>query len=1376
MSAAKKDVYKLDVKVPIFGDDTEIHGFEDKEACVDNEIAAWVMRGMLNRVAMLWGDYTRNLAEKGTGGDSEYLPYCKLLVAPTGSGKTWSLKHVCREYIRLVGVRTFIEKNIPLIAIASSVKSTIPVSWMDARDDEEESVRESEKAENEMKAFLTDKKNGVFTDDEYDRVTLVYRSVVDNLKNNIEKLDAEGIKIRKSLDDNKLLPAGLRKRCSALLSAYDVWKASGRDDDLENLHKADSFVRKELREAILKGLRAVRSDHSSKKCLQFVRENKAYSFFEVLYPEIALPEKRIVFLTVSKAFDRCSPIVEPAGAFHNLERCIAGTLFIDESDQAYGTLRKKCVESMTSPVDYISLYNAFLPNIQRHVRFDDFVVSYFGDSMEAAMKTEKYVELRERYENGLGDRLGVRETFLSIDSEYGLSAYPVVNDPSLTAESDNDGWILFNAPYCNVTVLKGDGKRYAAFRIDKKKKKIYLFYQKDKPSRDNDFLIFVERLKSAVDGLFFFLAAVAAWKFDETRQEPRSCQRELLEYIIPDHMYFDEKQFGMNPHERILYNSSFLSKREGVLPSFVISGWAETKVAARGFRYQYTTRLYGNVESDRLGIHTTECRTTPESLVLTAGKKMNVLLVSATADVQCNVRNFDLDYLDAHVNDTIYPSQQETDEIAACHERMNIGSDKVAVDVQKKGVQKLEYVKESGSLWYNLLHPEGVDSQSHNSLGRLLFRMSQKGGGSNWPQGFFDAGCKVFLCDGLDEDEIKKHGNHIFQSIRMYYVMSFVIEFLKRFRNHTCPYALFFSSKLFKKNQPETEAAGSIITWENLCRIINYYLESHPLKVTVNGDQRNLSAEDFVFSAGANGLAEAKRMVQHNIESGLPGLIITSFQSAAVGQNFQMFVPGSYANILTDVGTVRKRKVLSNGAIEANVPMIGMDVPTHILFDVENKERSLEMRARKAGEAFFDILSIADMGEISPNTMRALVRFVLGGLSALPDDQMDGDLPDEEIINEDGNRLSAIMANIRKTDTVAGVIMICFIQALGRFNRVPTKFIEEVIRIYGDFRILKIWRDDRLLTHEMKALVKTVDEKEVLSKTKWNIRALETDDFSRGIILGTVRALRSDPGANETYESLKRIIVQNPCCDESSWLRIPKKIRNLWIATDGADSYFVKYIDSAISEDGDVRCQDISLAVPTSPGYTELSIHSTRIDEMLALDGFAEFLDAKGVPHSWASGCRYMLTPYAFTLYKGTIGEYFAEYVLGLPPVRFKLDRFGEEDWEYRLYEFFDYRFSGTNVLLDVKNWSSVLRTGHTREIMMPGIVKKAEQCGASRIVLVNCIGERGDTSVKTVPLSSGAEIKLLEVDGLCRTRGKKTEVNRKAVMEIMRFIEQDAK
>ena len=145
-----------------------------------------------------------------------------------------------------------------------------------------------------------------------------------------------------------------------------------------------------------------------------------------------------------------------------------------------------------------------------------------------------------------------------------------------------------------------------------------------------------------------------------------------------------------------------------------------------------------------------------------------------------------------------------------------------------------------------------------------------------------------------------------------------------------------------------------------------------------------------------------------------------------------------------------------------------------------------------------------------------------------------------------------------------------------------------------------------------------------------------------------------------------------------------------------------------------------------------------------------------------------MLTPYAFMLYIGSIGELFVEFLFDKEKFNIPIERFGNAtEYESKIFELFDYRFSNTSVLLDVKNWSTVLREARLRDNYMISVIKKAKTCGVDHVVYVNCVGDSFSPRENVYP-DGDWDLHVLEIGALVNKDGK---INVEGLKSLYKFV-----
>ena len=1316
---------------------------------VENALVKWTSIHLFERKDIVKDDSKSSSNEKDKR--RKIRRSVKLFVAPTGFGKTWAVLRSFYHFIKHAGKEVFMGPDMPVTVYASSVKATIPVKWSGRRRDKKMTIRDK------FEEMLIG--DNLLTAEEFDKTVFVYHSSTDNLRENLSH-------VRKELENCQI--PDTKEVIHNLIVSYDSWandKFSGNSQFLDGLHAADSTLRFKFRLYILRQLSKLgKKNPSAETMLEFIRDNKDVSFIEELYPEVALCEKKIIFMTVAKGFWQINPIVYNSSRFFNISMFANGTLFIDESDQAYETFREMVINSMYEPYDHITMFDSIARGVQLLGNFENVCrqCEIPTDAPEFASRLRWLSEFYEGKPNGEG---GLRKEIEDFYEKYNFKCRLFRSAKSFNEDEAWKGIFLFNS-FFRVGIVSGNEAKYPILAVNKHN--VEFGYSATKPDSDQDLLVFLEQLRLLVNRLFYFLAEMSLLMSQYFSLEYYVCQKQILYlFLLSEETYGKSiRSGGKTLHEKLLSDISILGRRDGVLTPFATE-LVDTCIAATGF--QFTVSMTPDANINRVGLIDISCDVTPESLLLAAADKMDVMLVSATADFNCLIKNFNLKYIDSRVEDGIYQDQTELDELAMAYKESTKGSENVDVKIHSFGCDEKIYETDARERWTNaicLKKPKGGPlSRNKNLISKDFLE-------------FVSSPRDIYI--PAPHDGATERGNRIYQSVRLLNVFEFVKQYLTLYDEGVCPYAIFYSNMIFRPAIEGDLSPKHIVSADNLFSVVDFYLEKHPLKSL--GKKQKLKAKDFIIISDADALKDADKGVKNTVQKLLkekrPALILTSANSAGVGQNFQMYVSPEYLPHLVDIGE-RGRNYDRDGWPCANVPMVGIEKATHTIFVPNEEVYSLEERIIKCATALFDILSISDAGEFTPNQRKLLIRYVLErygtyGARRHSDDEQD----------DTGESATNILSSARRGYTAVAAETRIMVQEIGRFSRESLKFKTEYIWIQDGMRIVKAWKDDRFLTYEMQKVYEylmTIDKTPEL--TPWSHSALDKDDRTYNIIHSYVVRLRYSNGDNMQYDRLKSIIDNGLFLTDEELQNTYFKDFYLDLGDKTRNGYWVKYKNKSENPDWDeqtstratdVACEDICLDLDRTKskkdlvGYNFLSLESTRLDIMLKVDGFAEFLQSKGVRCDWTDHGQYMLTPYAFMLYIGSIGELFVEFLFDKEKFNIPIERFGNatED-EIKLFELFDYRFSNTSVLLDVKNWSTVLREARLRDNYMISVIKKAKTCGVDHVVYVNCVGDSFAPRENVYP-DGDWDLHVLEIGALVNKDGK---INVEGLKSLYKFV-----
>ena len=996
-----------------------------------------------------------------------------------------------------------------------------------------------------------------------------------------------------------------------------------------------------------------------------------------------------------------------------------GHLIMDESDSAYASLRGDIVNEAGSPYNFITIFEEIYRIVSERPAYSDFVKGFYKPRLSSPTRTaddspsspsKRDNALKEEYE-GTEKTEGIRKEIIDFYKEYNFTG-------SFRGKKDMDGkdfrFFLFQSRI-NVSIIRNNDYKYASINPGSEFEDNNLFYAEQQPEQSGDLLNFIEKMSFMIDRFFRFLNKIgeAAHPLrslipDNHEASPAETSRVLLNKLFRINSEELEKRCGNKTIlEDLLARNSYEGLSFGYVP--IADSDDGSSIAAKGFQYTLIVNPTNSFATETK-MTATRCYRTPERMLLSAAEEMNVLLVSATADVPSNICNFNLAFLSSASGYPILPEKNEVEEIIEDYSVMQQGNENIKVNVGTYGTTEQAY----------LADPLGEWKKAFGENSRLKFFSFQ----DDLAQFLTAHGIKLDLSQRTKNVDNK----HVFDCLRLLKICDFFRQYWGHFCKGDFPSTLYFSNILLRKAVVTNYQYLPVLDKSNVLDFFDRIIATSGKK---DADGQLYRAADVLIDINARNILERKITAQKRLMEGCPVFLCTSYNTASVGQNLQMKMPVKYFKNMELAGIVPLRK--DNRFVEANHAMMGLETPTHLTYNFERDYRDFNELEIAARNAIFDVRSLADAGYISPSCEKTLLRDILNHLCHYrfkvtdndviknPDIQ-DGDAePDEE---EAMSYLYGYMKMLRGCRGVRDKRDRIFMQAIGRMSRARAKFRDEYILFDHDGVFLCEWSRKELLTHEASACVAhftALREKEHALPDHWSATALQKEERCRRWTDFLVKRLRQKELNNEEYTSVKRYIAGHLSISEKEYKGLSGSMQEFYVPTPGHETTFWYALRD--------NCHDIILkTISSAPckGLSPISLETSRIETMLKVKGFRDYLDSKGVA-SVDDGNDYHITIYGFiSFYMGYIGELFVEYILSLPGVGIAVE---ELPWDK--FELFDYVFTDADrCYLDVKNWSP-MSAGNSRleTNMVPHIVKKASECGARRIVYINAVA---DTSIYT--------------------------------------------
>lgn len=580
---------------------------------------------------------------------------------------------------------------------------------------------------------------------------------------------------------------------------------------------ADREYIRELENRITEGDRQIRYEITKLLKMKFstktkrknaIRNKEKYQWIGKLYPAVFTDDYKILLMSVSKFMKRNSVLIDPSYEFLKSDLIEDAVIIIDEFDATKETIQSELIEkSLTMKEDYIRLFR----QIYRTLRPDD-----FSSDMRRAL---------EMVENS-----GSRNTFTSLMDEAKEIAENYHVRLSIKTRGDfvdQRQIFLFNDGSFH-TVLKG-GAQYIRSTLNKEDNRIDIFFEgkedffqnrnKEKDIvlysllRDiNTFLLhfrlfsiewaknYMDLINRSRDGVMDAMSLENAISSILKRLELTNKQKDLL--------MGESCQMIRNDRERILEDRSF---------------------------YQIGMEYYEFEDNDDHHEHTNlsfvKVYDTPEKILLYLAGKATVFGISATAEIDTVIGNYDLRYLKEQLKERFHETPAELREKT------------------KKILEKRWSAYTDGKI---------------NIHGEIISSSMQGFNANDYCKTFMDAEFARYA-----SNVITNMTDQEYQIIRYCNVLKAMYSFNK---NNNIQSMLYLGMALPKKNNPGMD--------EGVLRQLFEYSQ-------LETQQNNSS----VYFLRGDNFENDKEEVQQKLANGEKLFVISSYQTIGAGQNLQYKIP-----------------------------------------------------------------------------------------------------------------------------------------------------------------------------------------------------------------------------------------------------------------------------------------------------------------------------------------------------------------------------------------------------------------------------------------------------------------------------------------------------
>lgn len=383
---------------------------------------------------------------------------------------------------------------------------------------------------------------------------------------------------------------------------------------------------RQLRYEIAKRLKNRFSTKSQRK--NAIKTDTKYKWIGKLYPAVFTDEYKILLMSVSKFMKRNSILIDASYEFLNSDIIENAVIIIDEFDATKDTIQSEIIEkSLAMQEDYIQLFR----QIYRTLNPND-----FSSDMRRAM---------EQIENS-----GSRNTFLSLKAEArDIAVNYHVRLSIKTREDlvDQRQIFLFNDGSFH-TVLK-EGAQYIRSTLNEEDNRIEVFFE-----GKEDF--FKNRNKEKDIVLYGLLREINLFLL-HFRLFSIEWARNYMDIVNSSRSGITDAMNLENAISSILKRLELTNKQRDLLMGEtcrMVRNNRELILEDRSF-YQVGMEYYefedNDSHHDNTNLRFVKVYDTPEKIMLYLAEKTTVFGVSATAEVDTVVGNYDLRYLKEQLKD-----------------------------------------------------------------------------------------------------------------------------------------------------------------------------------------------------------------------------------------------------------------------------------------------------------------------------------------------------------------------------------------------------------------------------------------------------------------------------------------------------------------------------------------------------------------------------------------------------------------------------------------------------------------------------------------------------------------------------------------------------
>jgi hypothetical protein len=661
--------------------------------------------------------------------------------------------------------------------------------------------------------------------------------------------------------------------------------------DYVNL-KIASELEPEFRRLIEKELRDKEKFKDKPSRLRAIKENREYQWIGTLYPAVFTDEKTVVFLSIKKFIVKNSTLVEPSYLFK--EHLKKGSLiFIDEFDSTKDTILQNIIESgIKNRIDLID----FFVDIHNHL-------AKMEDPKNITKKSEWWIKESSGKKWIPPDELlqTLRTKSQNIFKKYDLQ-HKCKSDG---AEFNKKRNFLFY-DYKFYSILDAKKKIVVVTDTQGNINWIRTCDNDISSSANNSFVDIRSLLIELSSFLTYFQKGISylSQNYKHLKDEGK-LDKELFafEFAVKSllhHFNVDDKDIDLLANKIVAGEVVYKSPQKNLkkLAPFYESGFSYFSIIDKE-------------DHDTLSkIQMLEFDQTPESFLIDICKKAMVVGISATANINSNIGNYDIEYLKSSLNELFFELQNnEISSLQKAYEESTNGYDRLTIKASFIGGKSIEESK------VNLERVFDDQAIVNDIYGKLKFEIGNKEDEDNSIEFVFGRYAKILTA------------------------WKYFLD------NHDCHGFLCLLNKLPKRKDPQLD----------LGKIIEYAQD------LLDDDESTDIVDDIsnvIVILSSENFDREKEKLLNDLANGKRRFVISTYQTVGSGQNLQFKIPQNIQPIHTN--NRDKDEYMDINAIY-------LDKPTHLMVAL-NYANVSESDLIKY---IFQLEFLRESGDISPKEFKS---------------------------------------------------------------------------------------------------------------------------------------------------------------------------------------------------------------------------------------------------------------------------------------------------------------------------------------------------------------------------------------------------------------------